>query len=190
MLCSTTLHPPSCSAGINGTTQQTEEACSSSAKPTPPSRTSSMKWKMAKRTGFKPNAEYSGRVPAPSSAPQLDLEAGGVAAASPIPPPPVNGQHDKVRVAPPALDKDEAVKKKRDVLPPQNANRGLPPRRAESVDVLPQVVDDDLVLHGHSHMRYELRDTPGLVPISIYGLQHYLSMLASLPTTFTLLKYK
>ncbi|KAL9679250.1 hypothetical protein QQ045_017106 [Rhodiola kirilowii] len=142
----------------------------------------------AKRTGFKPklsgetNAEYSGRVPAHAPALHLDLEAGGVAAAAapPIPPPPVNGQHDKVRVAPPALDKDEAVKKKREVLPPQNANGGLPPRRAESVDVLPQVVDDDFVLHGHSHMRYELRDMPGLVPIGIYGLQHYLSMLASL----------
>ncbi|KAJ6693008.1 NUCLEOBASE-ASCORBATE TRANSPORTER 12 [Salix purpurea] len=29
-------------------------------------------------------------------------------------------------------------------------------------------------------MKYELRDTPGLVPIGLYGFQHYLSMLGSL----------
>ncbi|KAK4358616.1 hypothetical protein RND71_020845 [Anisodus tanguticus] len=49
-----------------------------------------------------------------------------------------------------------------------------------NVDVLPQTVDDDGFMSRHSHMKYELRDTPGLVPIGLYGFQHYLSMLGSL----------
>lgn len=35
-------------------------------------------------------------------------------------------------------------------------------RNEEVVDVLPQVVDDDGFMSRHSHMKYELRDTPGL----------------------------
>ncbi|XP_059314812.1 nucleobase-ascorbate transporter 12 isoform X2 [Lycium ferocissimum] len=50
----------------------------------------------------------------------------------------------------------------------------------EAVDVLPQIVDDDGFMSRHSHMKYELRDSPGLVPIGLYGFQHYLSMLGSL----------
>ncbi|CAN4119461.1 unnamed protein product [Withania somnifera] len=61
----------------------------------------------------------------------------------------------------------------------QQARRGS--RNEEVVDVLPQVVDDDDgFMSRHSHMKYELRDTPGLVPIGLYGFQHYLSMLGSL----------
>ncbi|XP_009765092.1 nucleobase-ascorbate transporter 12 [Nicotiana sylvestris] len=54
-------------------------------------------------------------------------------------------------------------------------------RNEEAVDTLPQTVDDDDgFVSRHSHMKYELRDTPGLVPIGLYGFQHYLSMLGSL----------
>ncbi|KAG5577941.1 hypothetical protein H5410_058075 [Solanum commersonii] len=53
-------------------------------------------------------------------------------------------------------------------------------RNEEVVDVLPQIVDDDGFMSRHSHMKYELRDTPGLVPIGLYGFQHYLSILGSL----------
>ncbi|XP_009587588.1 nucleobase-ascorbate transporter 12 [Nicotiana tomentosiformis] len=54
-------------------------------------------------------------------------------------------------------------------------------RNDEAVDMLPQTVDDDDgFMSRHSHMKYELRDTPGLVPIGLYGFQHYLSMLGSL----------
>ncbi|KDP34376.1 hypothetical protein JCGZ_11259 [Jatropha curcas] len=53
-------------------------------------------------------------------------------------------------------------------------------RNDEAVDVLPQPVEDDGFVGRHSHMKYELRDTPGLVPIGLYGFQHYLSMLGSL----------
>ncbi|KAF3668090.1 Nucleobase-ascorbate transporter 12 [Capsicum annuum] len=61
---------------------------------------------------------------------------------------------------------------------PQPARRAS--RNEDVVDVLPQVVDDDGFMSRHSHMKYELRDTPGLVPIGLYGFQHYLSMLGSL----------
>ncbi|CAN7051200.1 hypothetical protein BRARA_G01332 [Brassica rapa] len=40
-------------------------------------------------------------------------------------------------------------------------------------------MDNDLVARN-SHIKYGLRDTPGLVPIGFYGLQQYLSMLGSL----------
>ncbi|KAG8371198.1 hypothetical protein BUALT_Bualt13G0062100 [Buddleja alternifolia] len=52
-----------------------------------------------------------------------------------------------------------------------------------TVDMMPHTVvvdDDDGFLGRHSHMKYELRDTPGLVPIGLYGFQHYLSILGSL----------
>lgn len=55
-----------------------------------------------------------------------------------------------------------------------------PARSEEAVDVLPQTVDDDGFVARHSHMKYELRDTPGLVPIGLYGFQHYVSILGSL----------
>ncbi|XP_050214329.1 nucleobase-ascorbate transporter 12 [Mercurialis annua] len=50
----------------------------------------------------------------------------------------------------------------------------------ETADVLPQSINDDGFVGRHSHMKYELRDFPGLVPIGLYGFQHYLSMLGSL----------
>nr|CAD1817849.1 unnamed protein product [Ananas comosus var. bracteatus] len=40
--------------------------------------------------------------------------------------------------------------------------------------------DDEVFTERQAHIKYELRDTPGLIPIMIYGLQHYLSMLGSL----------
>ncbi|XP_042044586.1 nucleobase-ascorbate transporter 12-like [Salvia splendens] len=53
--------------------------------------------------------------------------------------------------------------------------------RNEEADVLPQsVLDDDGFISRQSHMKYELRDSPGLVPIGLYGFQHFLSMLGSL----------
>ncbi|CAL9234571.1 unnamed protein product [Arabidopsis halleri] len=87
--------------------------------------------------------------------------------------------------------KDQPVKRRRDSdgvtgrsNGPDGANgSGDPVRRPgrieETVEVLPQSMDDDLVARN-LHMKYGLRDTPGLVPIGFYGLQHYLSMLGSL----------
>ncbi|KAK8700574.1 hypothetical protein V6N13_018967 [Hibiscus sabdariffa] len=170
------------------------------APPVPPSS-----W--AKRTGFKPkfsgetNASDSGQIVLPPRArensKQPDLEAGRPRPA----PPAVNGEQQ------PASDKGPAEKKRREV---DGANKGSsasaanghtvnngvtpqpqpqpqpqqptrrPSRNEEVVDVLPQNVDDEGFVGRHSHMKYELRDTPGLVPIGLYGFQHFLSMLGSL----------
>ncbi|XP_022731219.1 nucleobase-ascorbate transporter 12-like isoform X2 [Durio zibethinus] len=173
------------------------------AAPVPPSS-----W--AKRTGFRPkfsgetNASDSGQIALPPRARenenQTDLEAGR---ARPVPPlangePPVNEKGP--------AEKDQMVKKRREAdgankgssgaganghtgtngaaetgtAPQAQQPRRRPSRNEEVVDVLPQNVDDEGFVGRHSHMKYELRDTPGLVPIGLYGFQHYLSMLGSL----------
>ncbi|XP_057457172.1 nucleobase-ascorbate transporter 12-like [Lotus japonicus] len=160
------------------------------AKAMPPPSSS---W--AKKTGFKPklsgetNAGDSGQIslpPKPDAS--TDLEAGRVPV--PVPPPPqaVNGV-GKVPPLPPS--KDQVAKKRRDSdgVPTTNGQVTVeqlppPPRRAaRNEDVggaLPLSVDDDGFVSRHSHMKYELRDSPGLVPIGIYGIQHYVSILGSL----------
>ncbi|GMG98476.1 hypothetical protein Nepgr_000316 [Nepenthes gracilis] len=98
-------------------------------------------------------------------------------------------------------DKDQPVKKRRDsdggmpkgsapgangngqaagTVDPSHPQPRRTARNEEAVAALPQTVDDDGFVARHSHMKYELRDTPGLVPIGLYGIQHYLSMLGSL----------
>ncbi|KAI3748196.1 hypothetical protein L6452_11121 [Arctium lappa] len=158
----------------------------------------------AKRTGFRPrfsgetNASDSGQI----TRPPVDLEAGRVR-----PTPAVNGTTPLPQPANANVqvqsDKDQSVKKSREAevgparLPPKPgvnrpANNGgaaetpAAPQPSQRVarnevveNVLPQTVDDEFVSR-HSHMKYELRDTPGLVPIGFYGFQHYLSMLGSL----------
>ncbi|PSR86513.1 Nucleobase-ascorbate transporter like [Actinidia chinensis var. chinensis] len=158
----------------------------------------------AKRTGFRPkfsgetNATDSGQIavqPKPRDPDSgTDLEAGRAppAAAAAV----ANGG-DKVPPLPAA-----PVKRRRDsdgggtkssgaAAPSANgqvtgAEPPLPPpgrravRNEEVVDVLPQTVDDDGFVSRHANMKYELRDKPGLVPIGLYGFQHYISMLGSL----------
>lgn len=153
----------------------------------------------AKRTGFKPkfsgeaNVSNSGQILPPKHKENethvVDLESGRRHR-------PVNGLLETDKIVP-----DQTVRKRRDsdtvpkpnvvVPPPPN---GLPtptppvapppvqkPHRDEDVvDVLPQLVDDDSGVVRHSHLKYELRDTPGLVPIGFYAVQHYLSILGSL----------
>nr|VDC98500.1 unnamed protein product [Brassica rapa] len=160
----------------------------------------------AKRTGFRPKfsgettASDSGQLSLPAatqSESQPDLEAGQprllrpppVSAAAngatdkdkndkppPPPPPPPQRQQPPSAAAP--------VKRRRDSDGRSNGpGSGDPVRRTnrveETVEVLPQRMDDDLVARN-SHIKYGLRDTPGLVPIGFYGVQQYLSMLGSL----------
>ncbi|XP_024372015.1 nucleobase-ascorbate transporter 12 [Physcomitrium patens] len=40
--------------------------------------------------------------------------------------------------------------------------------------------EDQYVMSKHAHMKYELRETPGLVPLILYGIQHYFSIVGSL----------
>ncbi|KAF7120366.1 hypothetical protein RHSIM_Rhsim13G0105300 [Rhododendron simsii] len=163
----------------------------------------------AKRTGFRPkfsgeaNAPDSGQI-APQPKPRdpdsnLDLESGRA-----LPAAAANGGPDKEKTPPPnrkPAEEGQAVKKRRESngggggggrksseAPTANGQvtgaeaPPLPPRRPvrNDVDGLPQIVDDDGFGSRHSHMKYELRDKPGLVPIGLYGFQQYLSMLGSL----------
>lgn len=85
-------------------------------------------------------------------------------------------------------EKDQPVKRRRDsdALPkgsgPTQNGQALPPppasepanqprrpaRNADVVDVLPQTGDDDGFVSRHSHMKYELRDSPGLGEFSLF----------------------
>jgi len=133
------------------------------AKPVPPSS-----W--AKKTGFRPkfsgetNAGDSGQITLPpvksrEAEANPDLEAGRVKV---TPPPPVaNGE----KILPPPV-----AKKRRDSdgIPSTNGQVKVeqPVRRTarneEVAGSLPQTVDEDGFALRHSHMKYELRDSPGL----------------------------
>ncbi|OIW03894.1 hypothetical protein TanjilG_30170 [Lupinus angustifolius] len=161
----------------------------------------------AKKTGFRP--KFSGEAdsgqialpPKQTSDADVDLEAGRVRA-----PNVTNGvtQRDKVSfMLPLPPSKDPVTKKRRDsisdgvtknpvsstngqvtVAQPLEKRSQPPPRRTtrheEAVDSLPQSVDEDGFVSRHSHMKYELRDSLGFVPIGVYGVQHYVSILGSL----------
>ncbi|XP_031270638.1 nucleobase-ascorbate transporter 12 [Pistacia vera] len=140
---------------------------------------------------------------------QPDLEAAR-ARVTPGPPPVpasaqlvVNGDSEKVQATP--SNKDQTVKRRREsdkglsvngngngngngVAPApatavQTETNQQQPRRAprnDDVVVVDGMDDDGFAPRQQTHMKYELRDTPGLVPIGLYGFQHYLSILGSL----------
>ncbi|XP_057456018.1 nucleobase-ascorbate transporter 12-like [Lotus japonicus] len=160
--------------------------------PSPPAMPPSS-W--AKKTGFRPkfsgetNAAHSGQITGPQpkpreSQPVPDLEMGRVR-------PPPNGVAQGQKVPVPA--KDQSVKKRRDSdgVPSTNGQatpaaavveEPSQPRRTARHEELVEglTVDDEGFASRHLHMKYELRDSPGLVPIGVYGMQHYVSMLGSL----------
>lgn len=116
-----------------------------------------------------------------------------------------NGDGERVPAAVAPANKDQAVKRRRDsdkglsvngnghgngsgpAGPTETNQQPKPqpqpqPRRAPRNEEMVVVdgMEDDGFMSRHSHMKYQLRDTPGLVPIGLYGFQHYLSMLGSL----------
>lgn len=135
------------------------------------------------------NATDSGHVSLPASVrarqpeSQPDLEAGQVRIRPPPVPAAANGETDKHKKEkppppPPATSaaapvKDQPVKRRREsdgVAGRSNGPDGAngpgdpirrPTRIEETVEVLPQSMDDDLV-GRNLHMKYGLRDTPGL----------------------------
>ncbi|KAL2331957.1 hypothetical protein Fmac_019538 [Flemingia macrophylla] len=151
-------------------------------KPMPPSS-----W--AKKTGFRP--KFSGEANASEIALQPKPRDPHTALdpQPPRAPPPANGVAHRDK-APPPSSKDQLPKKRRDsdgvpkssVLSTNGqATTEPPPRRpARHEEVVDMPPDDDGFVSRHSHMKYELRDSPGLVPIGVYGIQHYVSMLGSL----------
>lgn len=134
----------------------------------------------AKRTNFKPkfsgetNATNSGQLPLQpnpkNASPQVDLEAGRSTTT-------VNGGAEGNNVpvlAEKSHEKTQVVKKRRDsdsgavgaVAPPKrNSLPSVPQGRTVRSDeaVLPQTIEEEEeFVSRHSHMKYELRDTPGL----------------------------
>ncbi|KAH6773069.1 nucleobase-ascorbate transporter 12 [Perilla frutescens var. hirtella] len=130
----------------------------------------------------------------------LDLEAG-----RPRPAPTSNGEAVVARDRAKEKEKEEKERKDKDKeqTPPvrkrrdsdgaknlgangqpaagEGSRRAARHEEAAAVDALPQsVMDDDGFISRQSHMKYELRDSPGLVPIGLYGFQHFLSLLGSL----------
>ncbi|XP_028788624.1 nucleobase-ascorbate transporter 12 [Neltuma alba] len=170
-------------------------------RPPEPDTRATLPSSWAKRTGFKPkfsgetNASDSGQItlqPKPREAPaNPDLEAGrarsslagkGEAGGEKVEPPPKKEHTVKFR------DPDEAPTRS---VPSTNAQAPVKPvdkssrprssiRREQVIDVLPQSVGENGLASKRSRMKYELRDSPGLVPIGLYGMQHYISMLGSL----------
>lgn len=171
------------------------------SKPMPPTS-----W--AKKTGFRP--KFSGETNASDSGPigsvpksrgsdsVVDLELGRsrplpTANGPPPQPPPAAAP------AAAAAEKEVVpVKRRRDSDGGSGGAKGPVPiangqaaegggrrgagRSEEGVEMVPQVqnVDDDGFVGRQSHMKYELRDSPGLVPIGFYGLQHFISILGSI----------
>lgn len=135
----------------------------------------------AKRTGFRPN--FSGETNPSDSAhialpprpkdpdAHPDLEAGRPRGTSAV-----NGDPTGAKAPPPhpqpPLEKDQPVKRRKDSDglpkgsgPAQNGHALPPPPPSEPLNQprrLPQTGDDDGFVARHSHMKYELRDTPGL----------------------------
>ncbi|CAJ1979182.1 unnamed protein product [Sphenostylis stenocarpa] len=146
-------------------------------KPVPPSS-----W--AKKTGFRP--KFSGETIATDSGPEttplpnVDLESGRVqtpATANGV----AHGDKPPVPVPPPpavAKNRRDSDGVSKNSVPSANGQAAEPPPPRRTARFVP--VEDDGFVSRHSHMKYELRDSPGLVPIGVYGVQHYVSILGSL----------
>uniref|UniRef100_A0A1D1YST6 Nucleobase-ascorbate transporter 12 n=1 Tax=Anthurium amnicola TaxID=1678845 RepID=A0A1D1YST6_9ARAE len=173
--------------------------CSSEPPPQP-------KWKKGRTKPSPPSASASasGQIAPPPRPPtttrepevQPDLESGR---SHPSAPAAVNGEppiKDRTPDAPPGAD--HPIKKSKEAAeaepaaaaaaakssgphgPVNGQPRSQKPRREDDVGSLPQVREEDEFVARRPHINYDLRDSPGLVPIAFYGLQHFLSMLASI----------
>lgn len=158
------------------------------AAPVPPSSWAKRTGFRPKFSG-ETNASDSGQIALPPRARendnQPDLEAGRARPA----PPAANGELPVSGKGP--AEKDKTVKKRREADVANKGGSGAaanghtttngaaeagaaaaaqtqqttttrPSRNEEGIDMLPQNVDDDGFVGRHSHMKYELRDTPGL----------------------------
>ncbi|CAO1944352.1 unnamed protein product [Urochloa humidicola] len=152
--------------------------------PAPPPQAQAQPLSWAKRTGFQSrvsgeslpsgSAPNSGQVPLPRPAePPSDLESGPPPArpTSALPPPPAaagNGERQHPPPPPP-----QARTRRRD-------SDGGRPNGQAAARPLPQLQEEEEAPERPAHVKYELRDTPGLFPLVIYGFQHYISMLGSI----------
>ncbi|KAL5227974.1 hypothetical protein ABZP36_016239 [Zizania latifolia] len=151
--------------------------------PAPPPQPQPQPLSWAKRTGFQSrvsgessvtfSAPNSGQVPLPrtSEAPS-DLESGPAARPNSTltPPPAANAANADQQPPPPP----PARTRRRD------SDGGRPNGQAASAP-LPQLLEEEHdAPERPAHVKYELRDSPGVFPIGVYGFQHYISMLGSI----------
>eukprot|EP00249_Psilotum_nudum_P023421 c28866_g1_i1 orf=1-1023(-) len=162
----------------------------------------------ARRTGYKSNVSESGSMTSDTEMSNVDIslpkppgyadrirsgdpETNGqrevrktstVVPANPaIPTPPPPRQAPLPVVVPPERNGAEP-----DAASGRQSSRPIkadPPSRGyrDTDDMMSQSQDaDDVVLAKQSHMKYEIRETPGLVPLIFYGIQHYLSIAGSI----------
>ncbi|CAL4973038.1 unnamed protein product [Urochloa decumbens] len=148
--------------------------------PAPPPQPQAQPLSWAKRTGFQSrvsgesqpsaSAPNSGQVPLPRpTEPPADLESGPPARpTSALPPPPAAAGNGERQQPPP-----QARARRRD-------SDGLRPNGQAAATPLPQLQEEEEAPERPAHVKYELRDSPGLFPLVIYGFQHYISMLGSI----------
>ncbi|KAL5227534.1 hypothetical protein ABZP36_015799 [Zizania latifolia] len=151
--------------------------------PAPPPQPQPQPLSWAKRTGFQSrvsgessvtfSAPNSGQVPLPrpSEAPS-DLESGPAARPNSTltPTPAANAANADQQPPPPP----PARTRRRD------SDGGRPNGQAAAAP-LPQLLEEeDDAPERPAHVKYELRDSPGVFPIGVYGFQHYISMLGSI----------
>ncbi|WVZ68114.1 hypothetical protein U9M48_017095 [Paspalum notatum var. saurae] len=161
--------------------------------PAPPPQPQAQPLSWAKRTGFQSrvsgeslpssSAPNSGQVPLPRPAePPTDLESGPPAPARPkstLPPPPAaaagNGGERQRPPQPPPPPPPQARARRRD-------SDGGRPNGLAAAPSLPQLQEEEEqeAPKRPAHVKYELRDTPGLFPLVVYGFQHYISMVGSI----------
>ncbi|KAJ4811000.1 Nucleobase-ascorbate transporter 12 [Rhynchospora pubera] len=162
-------------------------AASSQPQPQPQTQHQPLSW--AKRTAFK-NAPISTsvQISTPNTTPTPpppDLESGPTTnAALALPPPPTNA------IASASGTQHTSVKRSNGGAngASKDRNPSAGQRQRDSSAPLPRLRDREVVQEDHDELpqrhphvvTYSLRDSPGLVPIVYYGLQHYLSILGSL----------
>ncbi|CAD6229039.1 unnamed protein product [Miscanthus lutarioriparius] len=151
--------------------------------PAPPPQPQAQPLSWAKRTGFQSrvsgeslpsaSAPNSGQVPLPRPAERpSDLESGPPARpSSTLPAPPAaagNGERQHPPAPPP-----QARTRRRD-------SEGGRPNGQAAAPPLPRLQEEDEAPERPAYVKYELRDTPGMLPLVAYGFQHYISMVGSI----------
>ncbi|KAF0919872.1 hypothetical protein E2562_032157 [Oryza meyeriana var. granulata] len=151
--------------------------------PAPPPQPQAQPLSWAKRTGFQSrvsgesvaiaSASNSGQVslPRPAEAPS-DLESGPPARPNSAlsPPPAATAANAEQQPQPPPPARTRS----------RDSEGGRPNGQAAPAP-LPQLLEEeDGALERPAHVKYELRDSPGVFPIAVYGFQHYISMLGSI----------
>ncbi|KAF7031677.1 hypothetical protein CFC21_042970 [Triticum aestivum] len=163
--------------------------------PAPPPQPQPQPLSWAKRTGFQPrvsgessataSAPNSGQapLPRPPGAP-ADLESGPPARPNPALPPPPAAAATNAKQQQPQPPPQQRQQQQPPAAPPARTRRrdseGGRPNGQPAAAPLPQLQEEEDVPERPAHVKYELRDSPGIFPVMIYGFQHYISMLGSI----------